>query len=262
MALPAPELGSQDLAALAYGGTGGNAHWFAVWQEITPTSYVIRGARFDANGTVVDAPALVIATLSRNSAPSVAYDGTNFVVAWADGSVTSQEFFTTVNPATGAVATPTQLTNSGENKFDPVVAGGGNTALVCWSESTGTTIRCTYLAAGVVSSTVNNTKVSANTVVAGYPSVTWGGGSANNFLVLYEENLSFVNANVRGAIVDASGVQAQQVISTGPAPVGDPTAASNGSMYVAYWSDTRAASGNAEIWQRSISFDGMTLGTE
>src|SRR5690242_17665556 len=82
MAVPSPEFGSQYLAAVAYGGTGANAHWFAVWQEITPTAYVLRGARFDVTGNVIDAPALVIATRSISSAPSVAFDGTNFVVAW------------------------------------------------------------------------------------------------------------------------------------------------------------------------------------
>jgi hypothetical protein len=254
-------LGDQTQAALAYGGTGANAYYFAVWQEQTGAGpYLVRGARFDASGQIKDTPALVIATTQTFADPAVAFDGTSFVVVYLDGS-TPQVQRLTVDPATATIGSPTQLTTSMGQKVHPVVAGGGNTSLVCWQVVAGAD-QCTYFAGNTASSTVNNLQVSENGKVGDHPSVTWGGATANNFLVLYEDYTGVTEAQVRGALVDATGVKAgsQQAISIGTAGVAEPTAASNGTTYVAYWADFRnAGAGTVQIWQRTVGFTG-TLG--
>jgi hypothetical protein len=249
-------LGDQSFAAVAYGG----GHWLGVWNEVSSPGYVIRGARFDADGTVLESPAKVIATLQRNSRPAVAFDGTNYVVTWAEGTSSQLIFITSIDPTTGAIANPTQLTATAAVRSDPVIAAGGNTALVCWTDISSSTTRCTHIAGGVVSSTVTNTQVSAASKTAVVPSVTWGGATANNYLVLYEDLSGIGIPDMLGAFVDGSGVTAiAGKINTGSGRVSDPNAASDGSTYVAYWADW--TSPNAQIHERSIAFNG-TLGTE
>lgn len=255
------ELGTQSLAALTYGGT----YYFAVWEEQTAASnFVVRGARIDSSGAALDAPAIVIATSATEPNPAVAYDGTNYRVVWLSGTTTPQVSTATVDPVTLTVGTASTVTSSAGQKLKPVVAAGGGTALVCWEHSGGN-IECTYYTGNTASSTVNNLQVS--NVTGNAPSVTWGGASANNFLVLYDEQANSVSAKIRAALVDSTGVSGQQAVSTGSAAsafsaaVASHTSATDGSTYIAYWADFRAANAGFQIWQRPISFTG-TLGTE
>ncbi|MEO0081995.1 MAG: hypothetical protein ABIL25_06865 [candidate division WOR-3 bacterium] len=72
----------QDMPALAFGAT----NYLAVWSEFrSNTAYDIYGARIAPDGTVLDSAGIPISTAPRSqSAPSVAFDGTNWLVAWQD----------------------------------------------------------------------------------------------------------------------------------------------------------------------------------
>ena len=69
-----------DYAHVAFGGSG----YLVVWQSHMPHSpYEICGARLDPNGAVLDSEPILIASRDYDCAsPSVAFDGTDYIVAW------------------------------------------------------------------------------------------------------------------------------------------------------------------------------------
>jgi len=69
----------QDAVDVAAGSHG----YLAAWREESEGSMVIRASRIDANGNYLDG--LVLTTLAAiPSAPAVAGDGENWLVAWSD----------------------------------------------------------------------------------------------------------------------------------------------------------------------------------
>src|SRR6185437_7982443 len=83
--LPIDLGGSAALPAVAFDGTND----LVVWTEEPNTSW-IRGARSDAAGTVLDTGGFTIATASggaRVDYPGIAFNGTNYLVAWGGSSV-------------------------------------------------------------------------------------------------------------------------------------------------------------------------------
>ncbi len=72
----------RDFPHVAFGDNG----YLVVWQERTsswPARYEICGARLDPDGAVVDSEPILIASRDYDClSPSVAFDGTDYIVAW------------------------------------------------------------------------------------------------------------------------------------------------------------------------------------
>lgn len=73
---------AQERPAVAFGATS----YLAVWSDFrSGTSYDIYGARIAPNGTILDTTGISISTaVGSQVSPSVAFDGTNWLVAWQD----------------------------------------------------------------------------------------------------------------------------------------------------------------------------------
>ncbi len=274
----AAQVGDQQRASIAYGG----GVYLAVWADLLPgVSGIsnIRGVRFTAAGTVIDFPALAIATGSGQLlTPAVAFDGSKFLVTYSDaGGGTPQIASVLVDPAAPsatAVGTATMLTAGSGAHVDPSVGGGANSALVCWEHvlvGNNFVVECTLFQNETASGTINARLVSDTTAtqITGVPSVTWSGSGAS-YLVLWEiQPLAGGNAQpptqVRAALLDATGPKPSQQVNTsapradGAPAVAHPTAASDGSGYVIYWADLRTPKTIFEIWMRTLSLTG-TLG--
>ena len=89
--------------ALAHDGT----NFLVVWHEARTGGHDLHGARVSGAGTVLDPSGIPISTaVNDQTAPSVAYNGTNFLVVWQDArSGVSDIYGTRVNSA-GTVLNP------------------------------------------------------------------------------------------------------------------------------------------------------------
>ncbi|MCK4250123.1 T9SS type A sorting domain-containing protein [candidate division WOR-3 bacterium] len=78
--------GDQSYAAVTFGGT----NYFVVWVDSPFSNYAdIYGARVDTTGVVLDTNGIAISTLPGSEHhPSIAFDGTNYLVTWSDYATT------------------------------------------------------------------------------------------------------------------------------------------------------------------------------
>ena len=133
--------GAQQLPALAFDGT----NYLVVWRDNRSGSFDIFGARVSTGGSVLDGPpatgGIAISTaVNTQQLPAVAFDGTNYLVAWGDDrSATDDVFGARVStggsvldgpPATGGII----LSTGPSEQRVPAVAFDGTNYFVVWSD--------------------------------------------------------------------------------------------------------------------------------
>jgi hypothetical protein len=133
------------------------ANYFVVWRQQTgsgtDSTADVYGVRVDPTGTVLDAAPMVVSSAANGQyGPSVAFDGTNFLVVWLDGRSLSgaQNCGTAVCEIFGARVTPSGalldgpatsggigISTGGTQPRDdlPSVAFNGTEFLVAWATS-------------------------------------------------------------------------------------------------------------------------------
>ena len=136
--------------ALAFDGTS----YLAVWTDRRSGNYDIRGARIAEDGTVLDPGSFLITSgASDEGLPRVAFDGTNFLVVWADPAT---DALASINAdVRGARVTP-QGAVLDPNGFDisaaagaqgwPAVAFDRTNYLVAWADLRATPQASVYAA--------------------------------------------------------------------------------------------------------------------
>jgi hypothetical protein len=125
----------QDSPALAFDGT----NYLVAWQADRSGTYDIYGARVTVAGTVLDPAGLAISTAgSQQQAPSVAYDGTNHLVAWQDArSGTSWDSYGTRMSTAGGALDSSGIAISTEtgHQVKPALAFDGANYFLAWEDS-------------------------------------------------------------------------------------------------------------------------------
>ena len=128
--------GEQGNPAVSHDGS----NFMLVWDESgTGASRDIYGTRIGPTGAVLDPLFLAINTnTSEQSAPLLAFDGTNYLVAWADfrNNASADVYGTRVSAATGAVldAAGLQLAGGTDAQAEAALAFDGTNYLVVWSD--------------------------------------------------------------------------------------------------------------------------------
>lgn len=191
--------GYQILPAVAADGT----NWFVAWRDLNSTE--IRGTRVATNGTVLDVAGIQISTGGGNL-PSIAYNGTNYLVAWTKPVNSNDIFAARVTPMgtvldTGALAIPVSAV-VGSNETNAAVASNGTDWFVAWND--GTDVRGARVnPAGTVLDVVG-IGVSSAVNTQNKPAVAWDG---TQYWVVWQDERTLSGAqDLYGARISSTGM--------------------------------------------------------
>ncbi len=252
---------NQSLPALAYNGT----NFLVVWQDNRGGSHFdIYGARVSGTGSLVDAGGLAISTAAnRQSSPSVAYNGTNFLVVWEDyrGGSGSDIYGARVNGSGGVIDTSgIVISAAAGNQFAPVVASNGASFLVAWQDFRGGGFSDIYGARVNGSGVVLDTSGIAISTAANHQAAPALAYDGTNFLVVWQDSRNGGFTDIYGARVSGAGVlldSGGRALSTAADAQYSPAVAHDGTSFLVVWQDLR--NGGADIYGARVSGAGTLL---
>ncbi|MBL8923213.1 MAG: hypothetical protein JNJ54_30460 [Myxococcaceae bacterium] len=240
----------QSTPALASDGTS----FLAAWQDFRDGGADVFAIRVALTGAFLDAaPFVVSAAPGNESVPAVAFDGTNYVVAWSDlRTPVAQVYAARVSPA-GAVLDPTGLavtSNPTLPAVAPSIASLDGGSLVVWQAGLSPMNTDIYGArlsnAGLVLDTTGF-PISAAAGTQSGPKVTVHDG---DYLVAWTDTRNG-NADIFAARVSTSGVVLDALgigVSLGAQTSDSVSVSSNGSTALFVWRDTRASVSTPSIY--------------
>ncbi len=115
----------------------GTTTQLAVWSDSRTFGDDIRARRHASNGARIDDDSLVVSDAAFDQlAPSVAFDGSQYVVAWRDDRGTNADIFTARMQEDGTVSDPAgvAVATAADQQIAPDVASGGGVSLVAWQD--------------------------------------------------------------------------------------------------------------------------------
>ncbi|WP_224241126.1 RHS repeat domain-containing protein [Hyalangium gracile] len=194
--------------------------------------------------------------------PSLAFNGTNYLLVWRDSRGALVRLYGTRVSSTGAVLDPSGfvVSNGPGNKTNPVVASNGTDFYVAWEQS-------------FYNWTVRGTRVTASGAVSNPGGVPLGAPSGQDiwtdvasngtdYLVVWARGSNLqVEGDVFARRVSSMGVplgSGEISIATDPAYIETaPSVASNGTDYLVAWQDER--SGSSRVYATRVSSAGAVL---
>jgi hypothetical protein len=209
--------GSQQYPAVAFDN---DSTYLVVWQDDRSGSgNDIYGTRVSTSGNVLDPPGIAISTATgRQQFPSIAFDGTNFLVVWADergGSVSTDDIYGTLVEPDGSVLSPSGNVIADDDYWqdNPSVAFDGTNYLVVWDDYGSGTFEEDIYGVRVNQSgiPIDGSSIAISTADNGQyrPVVAFDG---TNYLVVWYDrrnnNASDIygtRVNQSGTVLDASG---------------------------------------------------------
>jgi MYXO-CTERM domain-containing protein len=253
-----PASGSIDDIEVATDGSG----FLVVWSDRVPSLDEVKGVRIDANGQLLD-PSPILFSRSGEQArlPGVAWNGSHYLVVWADQRDAATNVYGNRVQADGTVldGDGIQLESDARDAKYPTVASNGTGFLVAWAgeEAGATRIDAVRVASdGTVQDTTPIRVRSAQTAYR--PRVASDG---TDYLV------TWYDADVGDAEIYAARVKA----SDGSLPDNDatnitsafndqawPAVAFDGTHYLVVWHDDRR--GVRKIFGARVRTDGTVVG--
>jgi hypothetical protein len=249
---------SQFTPEAAWDGT----NFLVAWSDwVSAVTWDIRATRVTPAAAVLDTPFVVSNAANDQIEPSLAWDGTSFVVAWADRRSGSGDVYAGRVTAAGTVQDGSGfvLSNAADEQVLPAVAAAGGTVLATWGDSRGSSedvygaridSGSVLDASGRVLSTLANPQEG--------PSVAWDG---SGYLTVWQDgrapggdDIYAARAAADGTALDGTGI----AVSAGAAPEGEPDVTWNGSNYLVVWQDYRSGTGY-DVYAARVSAAGAVL---
>ena len=254
--------GDQSYPAIAFDGE----NFFVVWQDSRSGSSDIYGARVTPTGVVLDTAGVAISTATNDqSYPALAFDGENFLVAWADYRISSSwDIYGARVSRDGIVLDPTDIAISTATgtQSHPVLACDGENCLVVWADRRSgssdiygarmTPTGAVLDTAGIAISTAADNQY--------FPALAF---NSQDFLVVWEDKRDGSFSEIYGALVTSSGWVRDTL---GIAIHGVNAATSHWSPAVAFdgenclvvWQDSRSGT-SYDIYGARVSFVGSAF---
>ncbi len=221
------------------------ANFLVAWQEQDPSSgwSDVLGARIAWSGAVLDSPPIAISVAPYDQrSPTIAYDGTNYLVAWEDRRTwTSSDIYAARLTTAAVLLDPAGIvvSNAASDQITPAVAFDGTNFTVTWQDRVRWGLygaRCTP--AGTVLDPTGF-EISGGSGLT--PAVAFDGA---NYLVAWHDVVAWppradiyaARLSTAGAVLDPPGF----VVSTSAVNEYAPAVGFDGLNYVVTWSDQRA----------------------
>ena len=251
-----PGLGeTTDHPAIAFDG----ANYLVAWvdQRDLSAGPQIFAARVTPTGEVLDHLGIVVSDdASRDSGPAVAFDGTNFLVVWADhGSGDGRVEANRVSRA-GEVLDGRGfvIADAADTSNAPAVAFDGTNFFVVWGA--GDIFAARVSPAGTLLDP-EAIAIAARPTVEYAPAVAFDG---SNHLVVWADGFDvfdIIGARVtpEGVVLDGDGIP----IATGPATLVDPAVSFDGTNHLVVWAGFEGESSELDIFAARVSPAGAVL---
>lgn len=221
------------------------AQYLVVWEDNRAGNADIYATRMSTTGAITDTAGLPIAANAwAESAPTVAFVGTSYLVAWVSGNGLAG-----AKVSTTGVVTPLTITATGGRAIRPRLAAHGTQALLVY-ESSG----------NVYASRFSGTAFGASFAVASTGATeakpTVDADPTGNYLVAWVEGTT--NRDVRGRLVTAAGAVTGSAIDISCADAGqvEPTAAFVAGNHVVVWTND-----SRRVYGARVSAVGAVLDT-
>ncbi|MBN1504324.1 MAG: T9SS type A sorting domain-containing protein [Candidatus Eisenbacteria bacterium] len=256
------EQNAQGTPAVAFDGT----NYLVVWDDwrfsMNPNIY---GARVTTGGEVLDTNAIAVSTaVDGQTNPCIAFDGTNYLVAWEDwrsGTRTPDIYCTRVSPSGSVLDTAGIMVSAADgDQTRPAVAFNGTDYVVVWEDtrSVGRDIYGSRVTTGAAVLDPQGIAVSTSTGSQEYPCIAC---DDTDCLVVWEDTRAGFLSDVYGGRVSPAGA------ALDPAGIAFSTAAEDqlrpavvfvGTSYLVLWEDWRNG-GLGDIYGARVNPDGTIL---
>jgi MYXO-CTERM domain-containing protein len=253
--IPQTAQGDQTLPAVGFDGT----NYLVAWNDTRVGSSRLMATRVSGAGAVLDSTGIPLAGKTYvqpgTNQPAIAFDGTNYLVVWSNGSLGAVR---SVRVSTaGVVLDPSPLTiNTTYYSTPPSVAFDGTNYLVVVSNISTVVGNRVSKAGALVGSTITIANATGNQTA---PAVAFDG---TNYFVVWQDNRSTFNYDIYGSRVSPSGTVLDMAttgiaISTAANDQISPSIAFDGTNYLVAWSDGRW--GTPDIYATRVSPAGLVL---
>jgi hypothetical protein len=251
----------QDRPTIRFDGT----NYLIVWEfhHLYGLESDIHGVRVNTEGVVLDPAGLEISTAPNDQYyPTLAFDGTNYLVVWGDyRSESSWDIYgARVNPG-GVVLDSSGIAISSEanSQGSPVVEFDGTNYLVVWQDDRGGSSDI-YGARVSTEGTVldsSGVAISAAANNQSFPAVVFDG---TNYFVAWTDSrgggldIYGARVNVDGVVFDSSGI----AISTANDSQGSPAVGLGSANHLVVWGDFRNGE-YSDCYGARVSMEGVVL---
>jgi len=256
-----PSVNSQIQQSVAFDGQ----NYLGVWVDQKNGNEYISGIRVDSSGVSLDSQDIVISNASSDEDnPSVAFNGTNYLVAWQRKEIEDCGIY-------GARITPGGI-NLDPNGFSiqyvtywvgrlvcPAVASDGLNYLVVWIRNyiylqrSLRDINCSRISP--TGSVLDYIPISTGMFYHENPAVTFNG---TKYLIVWQDNRNNDYWDIYGALMNPSGGFGRITISTAVNSQQSPAVTTNGSDFFVVWMDKRNTT-SADIYGCRINSNGQVM---
>jgi len=227
--MPAPNAddGDQCSPAVAFDGT----NYLVVWEDQRDGYLDIYGTLIKADGTLLNRTGFQISTMETYtwSPPSVAFNGTDYLVVWMDED---GDIYGAKVDVAGEEVVPITILADAAWKVTPSVASDGEGWLVIWADWSDALVHGALVDADGTPHVISD-PISDGTWWDDVPSVGFGG---SHYLAVWEEQ---GNGDIRGALIDPDNgaVETRWYITTGWEGAFAPAVASDSTDFLVVWDD-------------------------